>query len=177
MSVRFDEIQVGDRLPEWSRQTSFPEWNRYAAVNHEFVPFHMDDAAGRAAGNPTGAFGMGNLRYAYIVNALHDWIGDEGVVREAGCQHRVLNCKGRCVDGGGRSHGKARRGRRTACPSRPQRRQPGWRPDLSGSRGGGVAVAGVLQSSTANFAANNSATAIRAGEQSRKRPASSLTTT
>ena len=93
MSLRFDDIQVGDRLPEWSRQTSFPEWNRYAAVNHEFVPFHMDDEAGRAAGNPKGAFGMGNLRYAYIVNALHDWIGDEGIVREAGCQHRVLNCK------------------------------------------------------------------------------------
>ncbi len=93
MSLRFKDIQVGDRLPEWSRQTSFPEWNRYAAVNHEFVPFHMDDAAGRAAGNPKGAFGMGNLRYAYIVNALHDWTGDEGIVREAGCQHRVLNCK------------------------------------------------------------------------------------
>ena len=93
MSVRFDDIQVGDRLPEWSRKTSFPEWNRYAAVNHEFVPFHMDDDAGRAAGNPKGAFGMGNLRYAYIVNALRDWIGDEGIVREAGCQHRVLNCK------------------------------------------------------------------------------------
>ena len=93
MGLRFDDIQVGDRLPAWSRQTSFPEWNRYAAVNHEFVPFHMDDEAGRAAGNPKGAFGMGNLRYAYIVNALHDWIGDEGIVREAGCQHRVLNCK------------------------------------------------------------------------------------
>jgi len=93
MGLRFDDVQVGDRLPEWSRQTSFPEWNRYAAVNHEFVPFHMDDEAGRAAGNPKGAFGMGNLRYAYIVNALHDWIGDEGIVREAGCQHRVLNCK------------------------------------------------------------------------------------
>ena len=93
MSLRFKDVQVGDRLPEWSRQTSFPEWNRYAAVNHEFVPFHMDDEAGRAAGNPKGAFGMGNLRYAYIVNALHDWIGDEGIVREAGCQHRVLNCK------------------------------------------------------------------------------------
>lgn len=93
MSLRFKAIEVGDRLPEWSRKTSFPEWNRYAAVNHEFVPFHMDDEAGRAAGNPKGAFGMGNLRYAYIVNALHDWIGDEGIVREAGCQHRVLNCK------------------------------------------------------------------------------------
>ena len=93
MSVRFDDVQVGDRMPEWSRKTSFAEWNRYAAVNYEFVPFHMDDGAGRRAGNEQGAFGMGNLRYAYIVNALHDWIGDEGIVREVGCQYRAINQK------------------------------------------------------------------------------------
>ena len=55
----------------------------------------MDDEAGRRAGNEQGAFGMGNLRYAYIVNALHDWIGDEGIVREVGCQYRAINQKDR----------------------------------------------------------------------------------
>ena len=93
MTVRFEDIQVGDSMPSWSRKTSFAEWNRYAAVNDEFVPFHMDDEAGRRAGNEPGAFGMGNLRYAYIVNALHDWIGDDGVVREVGCQYRAINQK------------------------------------------------------------------------------------
>ncbi|MYE80268.1 MAG: hypothetical protein F4X36_00160 [Gammaproteobacteria bacterium] len=93
MTLRFEDIQVGDSMPSWSRKTSFAEWNRYAAVNDEFVPFHMDDAAGRRAGNEQGAFGMGNLRYAYIVNALHDWIGDEGTVREVGCQYRAINQK------------------------------------------------------------------------------------
>ena len=93
MTIAFDDVQVGDKLPEWSRKTSFAEWNRYAAVNEEFVPFHMDDEAGRRAGNDQGAFGMGNLRYAYIVNALHAWIGDEGIVREVGCQYRAINQK------------------------------------------------------------------------------------
>lgn len=93
MTIAFDDVQVGDKLPEWSRKTSFAEWNRYAAVNEEFVPFHMDDEAGRRAGNEQGAFGMGNLRYAYIVNALHAWVGDEGVVREVGCQYRAINQK------------------------------------------------------------------------------------
>ena len=93
MSVNFENVNVGDTLPNWSRKTSFAEWNRYAAVNEEFVPFHMDDEAGRRAGNEQGAFGMGNLRYAYIVNALHAWIGDTGVVREVGCQYRAINQK------------------------------------------------------------------------------------
>ena len=93
MSIDFNNVQVGDKMPEWSRRTGFAEWNRYAAVNEEFVPFHMDDEAGRRAGNEQGAFGMGNLRYAYIVNALHDWVGDEGIVREVGCQYRAINQK------------------------------------------------------------------------------------
>ena len=91
--VRFQDIAVGDAIPTWSRRTSFMEWNRYAAVNDEFVPFHMDDEAGKRAGNAQGAFGMGNLRYAYIVNALRDWIGDDGEIREVGCQYRAINQK------------------------------------------------------------------------------------
>jgi acyl dehydratase len=93
VNVYFDDVNVGDELPEWSRKTDFMNWNRYAAVNDEFVPFHMDDEAGRAAKNELGAFGMGNLRYAYIVNALRDWIGDEAIIREVGCQYRAINQK------------------------------------------------------------------------------------
>ena len=93
MSIKFSDIEIGDSLPHWSRRTSFAEWNRYAAVNDEFVPFHMDDEAGRRAGNEQGAFGMGNLRYAYIVNALHTWIGDEARIHEVACQYRAINQK------------------------------------------------------------------------------------
>lgn len=94
VNVRFEDVAVGDALPEWSRTTGFMEWNRYAAVNDEFVPFHMEDEAGRRAGNAQGAFGMGNLRYAYIVNALRAWIGDEAEIREVGCQYRAINQQG-----------------------------------------------------------------------------------
>jgi len=93
VSVFFDDVKVGDKMPDWSRKTDFMSWNRYAAVNDEFVPFHMDDEAGRAAKNEKGAFGMGNLRYAYLVNALRDWIGDEAEIREIGCQYRAINQK------------------------------------------------------------------------------------
>lgn len=92
--VYFEDVTVGDKLPEWSRTTDFMAWNRFAAVNDEFFPFHMDDAEGRRAGNPHGAFGMGNLRFAYLLNALQDWIGDEPEVREIGCRYRTMNQKG-----------------------------------------------------------------------------------
>jgi len=93
VKVFYNDVNVGDEMPAWSRQTDFMHWIRYAAVNDEFVPFHMDDEAGRKANNEQGAFGMGNLRYAYIVNALQDWIGDEAEIREVGCQYRAINQK------------------------------------------------------------------------------------
>jgi acyl dehydratase len=89
--IYFEDVTVGDEIPAWSRQTDFMHWNRYAAVNDEFVYIHMDDEAGRRALNERGAFGMGNLRYAYILNALRDWIGDEAEIREVGCQFRAIN--------------------------------------------------------------------------------------
>ena len=47
--------QVGDTLPTLQRTTAFHNWNRYAAVNDEFVPIHMDDEAGKAAGKTTSS--------------------------------------------------------------------------------------------------------------------------
>jgi acyl dehydratase len=93
VNVYFDDVNVGDEVPAWSRQTDFMNWNRYAAVNDEFVYIHMDDESGRAALNEQGAFGMGNLRYTYILNALRDWIGDEAEIRECGVQFRAINQK------------------------------------------------------------------------------------
>ncbi len=89
----FEDINVGDKIPAWTRQTDFMHWNRYAAVNDEFVYIHMDDEAGRAALNEQGAFGMGNLRYTYVLNALRDWVGDEVQIREVGLQFRAINQK------------------------------------------------------------------------------------
>lgn len=92
-NVYFEDINVGDEIPAWSRTTDFMNWNRYAAVNDEFVYIHMDDEVGRAALNERGAFGMGNLRYTYLLNALRDWIGDEAEIREAAVQYRAINQK------------------------------------------------------------------------------------
>lgn len=87
-------VHVGTTTPPWSRRTDIQSWNRYAAVNDEFLYFHMDDEAGIAAGNERGTFGMGNLRFAYLHNALHAAFGDDVVVKELSCQFRAINQKG-----------------------------------------------------------------------------------
>jgi hypothetical protein len=72
------------------RTTAIDHWNRYAAVNDEFIDVHMSDDAARRAGQ-RGIFGMGNLRVAYLHNMLHDWLGGGGDIAAFTCQFRRLN--------------------------------------------------------------------------------------
>jgi acyl dehydratase len=86
----------GETLEPFVRQTGFPAWNRFAAVNDEFVPIHMDDDAGREAGYD-GAFGMGNLQFAYLLNLLRNWAGDSARIVRVNCQFRNPDVKGTTV--------------------------------------------------------------------------------
>lgn len=96
-----DEITVGMEIPTFERMSGFHAWNRYAAVNEEFVPIHMDDDAGRRAGNE-GAFGMGNLQLAYLHAVLRQWIGDDGRIVSVSVQFRAPNLRGLRTIAGGR---------------------------------------------------------------------------
>ena len=91
-NVYFDDVELGFEVPAVERETDFMNWNRYAAVNDEFVYLHMDDKVAEAAGQGE-AFGMGNLRWAYVMNALQNWIGDEAEVRDLSMQFRAINRK------------------------------------------------------------------------------------
>ena len=91
--VYFEDVKVSDEIPTFVRQTDFMHWNRYAAVNDEFVYIHMDDESGRNGGNAQGAFGMGNLRWAYLHNMLREWAGDEADMKEMSVQYRAINQK------------------------------------------------------------------------------------
>ena len=91
--VYFEDVKVGDDIPAFVKQTDFMHWNRYAAINDEFVYIHMDDEAGKNGGNAQGAFGMGNLRWAYLQNMLRDWAGDEAELKEMSAQWRAINQK------------------------------------------------------------------------------------
>jgi acyl dehydratase len=99
--VDVSSVKVGDELEPFSRETDLAVWNRYAAVNDEYVPIHMDDEAGRASGLP-GAIGMGNLQWAYLHNVVRQWIGEKGRIVTMACQFRNPNLRGQTVTAHGR---------------------------------------------------------------------------
>jgi len=103
----FDDIVIGDVLPTFSRETDFSSWNRYAAVNDEFIDVHMSKEAARAAGQ-ADVFGMGNLRVAYAHAMLHDWLGNRGDIAQFACQFRQLNFRGDVLSVHASVTGKAR---------------------------------------------------------------------
>jgi acyl dehydratase len=85
-------LTPGAEIAPFVRTTGFAHWNRYAAVNDEFVPIHMDDEAGREAGFPS-AIGMGNLAWAYIHNMLRAAIGPKGRIERVSAQYRQPNLR------------------------------------------------------------------------------------
>ena len=125
-------------LPPYVRTTGLANWNRYAAVNDEFIDVHMDPDAARAVGMPD-VFGMGNLRIAYLHNLLDAWLDGEGDIVELRCEFRGINLRGDVLvvvsaeDVGGdlqRLVGGGHAGVDRASASAP-RRAPRVRPTLS----------------------------------------------
>ena len=42
--VYFEDVKVGDEIPSFVKQTDFMHWNRYAAVNDEFIDLLLESA-------------------------------------------------------------------------------------------------------------------------------------
>lgn len=78
---------VGQEVSAGLRRTGYSEWNRFAAVNDEFVPIHMDDEEGRKAGYP-GAIAMGRLQWSYVHRLLREWLPSEGRIESVSLQFR-----------------------------------------------------------------------------------------
>jgi acyl dehydratase len=105
----WEQLRAGDEIPPFERTTDLAHWNRYAAVNDEFIPIHMDPEAARQVGQKD-VFGMGNLRISYLHNALHAWLAGAGDIVEFQCEFRGFNYRGDRLSSRGRVRAKERRG-------------------------------------------------------------------
>jgi acyl dehydratase len=81
MSVRFEELAVGQELPPFTRAVTREDVMAYADASGDQNPLHQDDVVARAAGFPRvvahGMYTMGTL-----ASWLVGWLGDpSGLVR------------------------------------------------------------------------------------------------
>jgi acyl dehydratase len=96
MTIDVTDVVEGFEVPAYVRTPNFHHWNRYAAVNSEFVDIHMDDASGEAAGYP-GAIQMGNLTFAWFHSMLRDWLGFDGRIVKVEVEFRKPSFRGDTV--------------------------------------------------------------------------------
>ena len=99
----FDDVFVGDSLPLFQRYTDLMNYNRFAAVNDEYVYHHMDVDIANTRGQKD-VDGMGLLQFSYLHNLLRQWIGEAGDITRARVQYRanngrgdIISCRGRVV--------------------------------------------------------------------------------
>jgi acyl dehydratase len=91
---------VGDTLKPFVRIADLKNFNRYAAVNDEFVDLHMDDAAAMAKGFPR-VIGMGNLTFAWMHCLLREWLGPNGRILSIASEFRTPVLRGDTITCGG----------------------------------------------------------------------------
>jgi hypothetical protein len=89
----FDDVEEGESLPPFQRYTDLMNYNRFAAVNDEYVYHHADIDVANSRGQKD-VDGMGLLQFAYLHNLLRQWIGPAGDIREVDVQYRANNGRG-----------------------------------------------------------------------------------
>ena len=92
---------VGDSIHPYVVTTTVENWNRFAAINDEFIPHSMDDQAAISEGFPS-AFGMGNIQWAYLHNMLRTFAGVNGTIMKLEIQFRRPNTKGQTLTAQGK---------------------------------------------------------------------------
>ena len=75
----WDEVQVGDGLPEVTSQVQRADLIRYAGASGDFNVIHWNERVAKAVGLPD-VIAQGMLTMAQAARAVTEWTGDPGAV-------------------------------------------------------------------------------------------------
>ncbi|HVM11420.1 MAG TPA: MaoC/PaaZ C-terminal domain-containing protein [Actinomycetota bacterium] len=87
MSLRFEDVNVGDELPERSNRVDRAQLVMYAGASGDFNPIHWNEEFARMVGLP-GVISHGMFTMALVTRALTDWLGDAEPIRKVSVQFR-----------------------------------------------------------------------------------------
>jgi len=90
----WDDVEVGMEIPPHQKAVTLMELNRFAGANEEFVLIHMDRDYSQKVARLPDVIVMGNLKYAYLVNMMTNWIGEDGTLKRLSAQYRGMDIPG-----------------------------------------------------------------------------------
>jgi acyl dehydratase len=101
MTVRFEEIRVGDPLPSLARSVTRDDVRVYAEASGDHNPLHQDDEVARMVGFP-GIIAHGMFTMGHLGACVAAWAGDPANVTRLSAQFRAPVFMGEEIVAGGR---------------------------------------------------------------------------
>jgi len=88
--IYWEDIEVGNDITPLSKIASSRMLVKWAGASGDFNPLHYEDtfAASERVGKPIV---HGQLKRAWLVQLITDWIGDEGTLKKFSCQFRAMD--------------------------------------------------------------------------------------
>src|SRR2546430_4474366 len=100
MTLRLEDLAVGDALPSLDRIVTPEDVKAYADASGDQNPLHQDDAFARGVGFP-GIIAHGMFTMAHVVKAVTDWVGDPGALMAIDVQFRAVVFMDETLEAGG----------------------------------------------------------------------------
>ncbi|MEX2417263.1 MAG: MaoC/PaaZ C-terminal domain-containing protein [Actinomycetota bacterium] len=101
MSPRFEDVRVGEHIPQLEKLVRRSEVKAYANASGDQNPLHQDEAVARKAGFP-GIIAHGMFTMAHLVTCLTNWVGDPRALKRMRVQFRSAVFIGDSLVAGGR---------------------------------------------------------------------------
>jgi len=98
-SVYFEDVGIGDKLPDLIKNPDTRQLVMYAGASQDFVAIHYDQNVAQEAGHPTVII-HGALKSAWLGELVTSWMGTEGRLLELDVSYRAIdfpNAKATCV--------------------------------------------------------------------------------
>ena len=93
----WEDVAEGQEVPPYAQKVGYMELNRFAGANNELVPIHMDPDYAKNVAKLPDVIVMGNLKLAYIANALTDWAGDDAWIQKLFVEYRKMDVVNKTV--------------------------------------------------------------------------------
>lgn len=86
----WEDVEVGTEVTTLPKIATTQMLVRWAGASGDLNPAHYEDSFAKAAGQ-NRAFVHGQLKRAWLVQLMTDWIGDEGTLKKLSCQFRAVD--------------------------------------------------------------------------------------
>ena len=88
--IYWEDVEVGTEVTPLPKVATTQMLVKWAGASGDFNPLHYDDsfAASQGAGKPIVT---GQLKRAWLVQLMTDWIGEQGTLKKFSCRFRAMD--------------------------------------------------------------------------------------